>query len=130
MVTISVLAIMLTFSGGTDRTGWASQYDAGVMERTVALRQRWGQLPDDVSAWVGFVAVPECGRIGETVYLRPLEARRWERFLVADCAGPDGSYGWMVRNRIFVEVDGATARRWGTVGRGIRIEMMTERGTQ
>jgi len=30
----------------------------------------------------------------------------------------------MKRNRILAEVDYATALRWGTVGRGIRVEMM------
>jgi hypothetical protein len=113
-------------------TGWASQYGRSVMERTVELRQRWGQLPEDLSGYDGFVAAQECADIGKVVYLRPVEWKRWERFLVADCASkndrqsdtdPRSGWQWMVSQNILVEVDFQTAARWQTIGRGIRIEM-------
>jgi len=73
----------------------------------------------------GFIAVAEREDIGRLFYLRPQGRDEWELFLAADCAGiADGGYSWMKRNRILAEVDYATALRWGTVGRGIRVEMM------
>jgi len=117
---------------------WASQYSPGVMEQVVANRQSgkaWVSLPESLPGVDGFAAVADCYRIGDIIYLRPVGTRRWERFLIADCARPpgtDGSYEWMVRNGIVAEVDYPTAVRWDTVGRGIRVEvgMRTWRGLE
>jgi len=109
-------------------TGIASQYAPGVMGRVVQVRQTGlthASLPVGLPPVAGYVAVVDCGQIGEVVWLRPVGATTWEPFLVADCANPaDGSDAWMTRNRILVEVDYNTAVRWHTVGRGIAIEMM------
>jgi hypothetical protein len=71
----------------------------------------------------GYIAVAEREDIGRLFWLRPVGGE-WELFLAADCAGyADGGYSWMKRNGIIVEVDYNTAVRWGTVGRGIRVEM-------
>jgi hypothetical protein len=45
--------------------------------------------------------------------------------LVVDCAGiQDGGYDWMVRNGIVAEIDYESAVAWGTVGRGIRVDIL------
>ena len=44
---------------------------------------------------------------------------------MVDCARPAGSDGaieWMDRWGIDLEISHATAQRWGTVGRGIKIK--------
>lgn len=111
--------------------GWASQYAENVFPRVVQLRQKWGQLPGDLSVYDGFVATRSCGEIGSVVWLRPLGTQVWETFLVADCASRSDSrwqdglsgYEWMLAHGVTVEVDHETAARWETLGRGIQIEM-------
>ena len=109
-------------------SGIASQYAPGVMEGVVAVRQSGAtvaDLPHDLPDVDGFVAVKDCDDIGEVIWLRPAGADEWESFLVADCANPaDGADLWMERNGILVEVDYNTAVRWGTVGKGINVEML------
>lgn len=107
-------------------SGIASQYDPGVMGGVVNVRQRRGDIPEDLPDVDGYVARPLCSEIGDIVYLRPEGQVEWERFLVVDCGCPIG-YAWMTRNNVLVEVDYETAVRWDTVGYGIDIEMLTER---
>jgi hypothetical protein len=113
-------------------TGWASQYAPGVMDKVVYNRQHLStvlSIPQKLPAVHGYVAGRYCSDIGGVVYLRPAgcDDCRFERFLVADCAGiADGGLSWMLRNNIVVEVDYATAVRWGTVGRGIQVELAIE----
>jgi len=120
----------------TTLTGWASQYAPGVMARVIATRQAGltaRDLPLDLPPVDGYVAARYPDDIGRVVLLRPATQGRetWERFLVVDCAGrsdrreSDGLSGlaWMLRYNILVEVDYETAVRWGTVGRGMRVEM-------
>jgi len=112
----------------TIESGWASQYAPGRMLEVVRNRQRGCcgrySLPAVLPDVDGFIAVAEREDIGRLFYLRPVGGE-WELFLAADCAGlADGGYSWMKRGNILAEVDYATALRWGTVGRGIRVEMM------
>jgi len=102
-------------------TGRASQYSPGVMQEVIRNRQAWGQIPDDLSAYDGFVAVLDCSKIGEEIMLKPEHSSNWEKFLVVDCAGSD-AVDWMKSNNILVEVDYSTARRWDTIGYGIRVD--------
>jgi len=124
MNTILVLSIIMT--------GWASQYDQGIMDKVVHNRQNAStflSLPEKLPVVHGYVASRHCLDIGEIIYLRPLGCKEcaFERFLIADCAGVvDGGLDWMVRNNIIVEVDYETALRWNTVGRGIRVELAIE----
>jgi len=117
VITATILAVALQ--------GWASQYAPGVMDTVVLQRQAWGQLPADLSGYDGFVARPLAEEIGDTVYLRPAGQTEWEQFLVVDCGCPQGRE-WMLSNDILVEVDYETAVRWDTVGRGLRVAMLTE----
>lgn len=112
--------------------GNASQYAPGVMNRVIKLRQSWGQIPADVNQYDGFIAVADCDRIGETVFMRPYGQARWEMFLITDCASKtdaresDGlsGYRWMIENGIDAEVDYDTAARWGVVGRMVKVEIV------
>lgn len=104
--------------------GIASQYGNGVAESVIRVRQTHNvsrPLPLNLPRVDGYVAVRDCDRIGETWWLRP-EGGEWELFLVMDCAGSRETRNWMDRNRILVEVDWETAVRWGTVGRGVKVE--------
>lgn len=108
------------------QSGIASQYAPNVMERVVANRQGWGQLPADLPDGIsGCIAVLSCGAIGEIWLVKP-EGGKWEQFLVADCAGDAKTIEWMETNNILVEIDHDTARDWDTVGKGIKVEVMTE----
>lgn len=112
-------------------TGIASQYAPGVMEQVISTRQAGlarATLPAGLPPVAGYVAVIDCSRIGEVVWLRPVGETGWEPFLVTDCANPaDGSDVWMTQNGILVEVDYNTAVRWSTVSHGIAIEMMVRK---
>ena len=104
--------------------GIASQYDLGVMRRVVARQQRLGRLPADLRLFDGFIAVQRCSDVGKFYLLRPLGTEHWELFAAADCSGSVATTAWMVNGAILAEVGHETAVRWGTVGRGIEIEMV------
>ena len=116
-------------------TGTASQYAPDMMEKVVANRQAGRtahHLPDPLPEVDGYAAVLDCEEIGSVWLVRP-RGGEWERFLVADCAGPqlraDGLTGgeWMRANGVLLEVDYRTAVRWNTVGRGIGVEVLKAR---
>ena len=108
-------------------TGTASQYAPGVMDRVIANRQAGitaMDLPLKLPPVDGYIAVLNCADIGKIVLLKPTGSDKWERFLITDCAGKrDGGYSWMLRSNIIVEVDYETAKRWDTVGYGIKCQM-------
>ncbi len=104
-------------------TGVASQYDPGVMDQVVQYQHRKGSIDSNLDNYDGFVATPGCD-IGDVIIARPAGSNKWESFLVVDCAGSDGAYGWMTRNNILFEVDYETAERWDTIGRGINVEQL------
>lgn len=106
-------------------SGIASQYAPGVMERVAVYRQTKPTaypLPPTLPQTAGMIAVLECEHIGETWLLR--HDGIIESFLVVDCAGDAATREWMLRGNVIVEVDGATAERWGVVGRGADVEMV------
>ena len=104
-------------------SGWSSQYDPGVFERVIRNRQSWGQLPASPPVVDGYVAVEDCSRVGEFIYLKPARQGKWEKFWIVDCAAPPARE-WMKRNNILVEVDSKTVKRWGYPrGRGIPVEV-------
>jgi hypothetical protein len=106
-------------------SGWASQYAPGRMQEVIRVRQTRPTampLPAELPAVDGYIAVLDCAEIGNVWYLRYGESV--ESFLVVDCAGDAATRAWMTRNNILVEVDHATALRWGVVGRGAQIEVV------
>jgi len=108
--------------------GVCSQYDPGVMESVIRVRQSGRtamNLPTNLPRVDGYVALKECSDIGKIVWMRKLGSDKWESFYVVDCAGiKDGGRDWMERNNIVAEIDGDTARRWDVVGRGFNVEIM------
>ena len=64
--------------------GRASQYAPGVMQKVIANRQDWGQIPQDLSKYDGFIAVQECDNIGKE-YLLIHEGKSY-LVLGTDCA--------------------------------------------
>ena len=130
MTTLMTLALLL--AGPVEPTaaplqGYASAYAPGVFETTVAYRHAnavWRvDPPYDWYTVAGYVAVNDCRRVGERATLVDPGGRSWP-VLVADCAGNDGTPGWMAANNIVVELD---ARLWGvltaTHARPLRVEL-------
>jgi hypothetical protein len=92
------------------------------MDRVVEHRQEWHQI--SALPATGYIAVAECDRIGEQVWVK--HGDRAEPMIVADCAGDDATRRWMRDNNILMEVDYETALRWDAVGRGEPVEMCKE----
>lgn len=118
--------------------GFASQYAVNVMEGTIRLRQGWGELPQDLSLYNGFVAVRNCTDIGKAYLIRRVGTEEWELFLAVDCASktdrqsdtdPRSGWEWMRDGNLLCEVGHQTAVRWDVVDRGgVQVEMMSCRG--
>jgi len=109
--------------------GVSSQYAPGKMERVITYRQTHATaypLPTPLPAADGYIAVRDCAQIGRVWTV--IHAGRAERLLVVDCAGDAATVAWMQRGNVLMEVDGATAQRWGTVGRGARVVVVTVSG--
>ena len=109
--------------------GWASAYDIGVMDATVAYRMEhgyWFTVPEyDWYHAAGYVAVNDCTRVGEMATLVDPGGREW-RVLVADCAGPGEGQGadWMTTHNIIVELDAAMWQRLTAAhGRPLQVEL-------
>lgn len=86
------------------------------MERTIKVRQSGRTahtLPQKLPEVFGYVAVADCSKIGEMLYLRPKGGKIWYRFLIVDCASKidrrisDGlsGYQWMKQKGVIVELD-------------------------
>lgn len=108
--------------------GYASAYAPGVFEATVRYRldhDVWRNAPpwDWYYRAHGYAAVADCARVGEMAMLYTPDGRGYE-VLIADCAGNDGTPGWMAANNIVVELDARlyaalTARH----GRPLAVEL-------
>lgn len=109
--------------------GTASHYGpGGVMESTIAARQRMGHIPQVLPDVDGYVARPYPNDLGKIIWLKPIGYHSWESFLVVDCGGvADGGRAWMLDNNVLVETDYQTAKRWRSVGRGIKVEMRSSK---
>lgn len=66
-------------------SGMATRYNPGVMETVVANRELWGQLPADTDPG-RCVALLECERIGDSVWVEKPDGAVYGPFVVADCA--------------------------------------------
>ncbi len=66
-------------------SGIATRYDPGVMDEVVENRTRWGHLDPDAQV-AGYVALLDCDRLGELVWLQAPGGRVLGPVMVADCA--------------------------------------------
>ncbi len=119
----------LILAGALVVSGWASAYEYGVMDATVAYRMEHGYWftppPRNWYEAAGYVAVNDCTRVGEMATLIDPGGREW-RVLVADCGGPGDGQGsdWMTTNNIVAELDaGLWQRLTAEHGRPLRIEV-------
>jgi len=106
-------------------SGTASQYDPGIMQVVIANRQAGLTeivLPADLPETDGWIAVENCGDIGQVWYVQNPDGE-WESFLVVDCAQPAAAE-WMRDNNIIIEIDAATAERWDTIGAGVGVQVI------
>ena len=102
----------------------ASQMKMGTAETVLHNRQNghaWVPLPPQAPLVDGFIATEDCRHVGEVWYLRPETQKHYESFWVIDCSGDEATTEWLEANNILVEVDYQTAKRWDTVGKGIKI---------
>lgn len=84
--------------------GFLSAYALNPTMGTLAYRAENEQIPDDLSGYDVFLAVADCGRIGQEATL--VIGGDEYAALVFDCAGEkDGGRDWMHRNAIVAEVD-------------------------
>jgi hypothetical protein len=96
----------------------ASQYSPMTMQRVANYRSSQGLHLRSTN----YIAVKSCDAIGEVWWLENPRNGVWEAHQVVDCAMPgDGTIEWMDRWGIDLEISHATAVRWDTVGRGIKI---------
>ena len=104
-----------------------SQYSPGMAQQVISNRQSgnaWVSLPQELPETDGYIAVKDCGELGDIWYIQSPVSGEWESFLVIDCSRPEGTDGtieWMEKWNIAMEVDYETAVRWRTVGRGIYV---------
>ena len=119
----------LILAGALVVSGWASAYEYGVMDATVAYRMEHGYWftppPRNWYEAAGYVAVNDCTRVGEMATLIDPGGREW-RVLVADCGGPGQGQGsdWMTTNNIIAELDAVLWQRLTAEhGRPLRIEV-------
>lgn len=95
--------------------GWLSLYDQAPTVATIAYRQLVGDLPQDLRYYDGFIAVCDCGRIGDLAWLSIADGP-WLRVAAMDCAANDGTPEWMTANNIIAELDYFTAQQFGISG--------------
>jgi len=66
-------------------SGIATRYDPDVMDAVVENRIGWGQVDGSLDV-AGYVALLDCDRIGEMVWIQAPDGRVVGPVLVADCA--------------------------------------------
>lgn len=66
-------------------SGMATRYNPGVMTAVVANRVMWSQLPEGTDPG-RCVALMECERIGDTVWIEKPDGVVYGPYIVADCA--------------------------------------------
>jgi hypothetical protein len=115
-----IVSLLLLFQ---IKMGHAAYYAEHRMEEVVHVRQAGltaqslpTAIPDGI---VGFVALPDCRKIGSIVWLWHESEGLSGPYLVADCANQiEGHNERMMQRDIIVEVDHNTATRWGVLGLG------------
>jgi hypothetical protein len=127
---LTVLMLPLSAVISPDLSGYVSRYNPGVFQQVIRTRieKGYGYVPDDWRSYDGYLAVLDCGDVGDEVWARPGPGHRWERMLIADCSGHASTTYWFRVNGIVAEVDHATYMRWREAGywseKGLTIEIV------
>lgn len=122
---LAVWALAVTIA-----SGWCSHYNPGVMQATVEVRSSF--RPNDIgylapsSTAQGYIAVVDCARLGETVWVRFGDSAEWNQLQVSDCSGHESTTRWMRENNILGEVDYWMAARYGFAGGPGRCHEMSD----
>lgn len=128
MIMLSLLIALALLASQDCQVGIMSQYSEAATARVIANRSvlhrtAW-TLPDNWQQYDGLIAVESCKDLGKVYRVT------WKEysglFLAFDCSGHASTSAWMRRNNIIAEVDGYTARRWNSIGRGMKNAIMCE----
>lgn len=125
---LPILIALALIASQDCEVGVLSQYSIAATERVIANRsvphRTAYTLPDNWREYDILVAVDSCKRLGETGVVMWREHRG--TYIVFDCSGHASTSAWMRRNNIIGEVDAATAKRWNSIGRGMKNAIMCE----
>lgn len=105
-------------------TGWASYYEQDPTDATIEARLEMEHITHADLLWAEtLIAVSDCSQIGDRMTVQvgddtPLRA------VVFDCAGNDGTAGWMKDGNILFEFDYYTATYYNMQEVGaVRVRM-------
>jgi hypothetical protein len=105
--------------------GHFSQYSRQPTIDTVAWRRMVGHIGPE--RYDGFIALPSCERLGQTVQVQIDGDPRWWTLVIMDCSGHATATEWMARNRILGEIGYFAARDMGLApGRGASGRMAVQ----
>ena len=115
---ISVLASSVCYDNQLPDTQWFSQYGQAPTDGTMEYRQSVGDIPMDMSAYDGVIAVEDCANIGREAWINV--DNQWRKVIAFDCLARN-EYNWMAEKNIVAELGYYLARLTGTeVGSGVR----------
>lgn len=94
------------------RQGYFSQYGKSPTDGTIAYHQNEsGRLPQDMSQYVGVIAVKDCSLVGDDAWIRIIDERAnpeyagfWLPVKIFDCSGHTETTEWMNENNILGEL--------------------------
>lgn len=94
------------------RSGYFSQYGQSPTDGTIHYHQnKSGKLPQDMSQYVGVIAVKDCGLVGDDAWIRFTDDRiedeyagLWLPVKIFDCSGHVETTEWMNENNIIGEL--------------------------
>lgn len=132
---LAIIASAQICQPGNLRQGYFSQYSQSPTDGTIAYHQdRSGKLPQDISAYVGVVAVRDCGLVGDDAWIRITDERTnpdyvgsWLPVKIFDCSGHVETTEWMDDHNILGELGYYLANDLDLYGKGdISGEMILE----
>lgn len=125
MLSISIFASGYCHPRDTE-SGYFSQYSQPPTDGTIAYHQDVsGLLPQDMTHYMGVVAVKDCSLVGNDAWIWITDQRattgytyRWLPVKVFDCSGHAATTKWMNQNSIIGELGYYLVNRLGLYGKG------------
>ena len=97
---------------------WFSQYAQAPTDGTMEYRQSVGDIPMDMSAYDGVIAVEDCAKVGHEALINV--DNQWRKVIAFDCLARN-EHNWMQEKNIVAELGYYLARLTGTeVGSGVQ----------